>query len=66
MKLHAFQVMVNQHDMGTILHLTKNLLNYNQLLKSFLLFLMPRQVIYSAESFVMVICQAKLELTFSK
>ena len=56
MKLHAFQVMVNQHEIGTILHLTKNLLNYNQLLKSFLLFLMPRQVIYSAESFVMVIC----------
>ena len=39
MKLHAFQVMVNQHDMGTILHLTKNLLNYNQLLKSFFIVL---------------------------
>ena len=24
-KLHALQVMVSQHEMGTILHLTKNL-----------------------------------------
>lgn len=55
MKLHALQVMVSQHEMGTILHLTENLLNYKQLLKSFLLFFMPRQVIYSAESFFIVI-----------
>ena len=28
MKLHALQVMVSQHEIGIILHLTKNLLNF--------------------------------------